>query len=89
MGQRSVVEVVCDRCSRVQTQDAKLVTASEEPEFVLKFRGQEKQYDDFCKQCRRTITNYVEKILGVSPDDSTKSEKPAGAKNGARAASTS
>ena len=92
MGRREVIEIECDRCARVQTQAKTEVFEGDGAECELTFRGKKVKYDDLCKTCRRTIANYVERILKVTPDekpDKKKNAKGSKAKSGAQAASAS
>ena len=88
--QRTVVEVQCDRCSRIEEVDgdSKAVPTSFEGRmFDLSIR-----FEDLCTPCTRTVKNHLEaigkKLDGVSPDRVAKyaeeeapiSEKKLGAK---------
>lgn len=65
MARRQVVEVVCDRCSKVETQGI-----DEDPnrrskngkEFELTFHSRTIEYEDLCIRCRKAIDGYVKQI---------------------------
>lgn len=82
MARREVIEVRCDRCSRVETQNKDelpdYVGKSEEKgkyEFSIKFRDKRVTYGDLCRRCRRTLSNHYQKIIMADED-----EKPPNAK---------
>ena len=77
MARRSVIEITCGRCGRVETQ-----TTDELPplkdnqfEFQLRFQGKKVTYDDLCRRCRRTLVNYAEKITAIPPKDAKSDPK--------------
>jgi hypothetical protein len=67
MARREVVEVTCDRCKRTETQKPGLIAARDKMthEFTLNLHGEQVQYEDLCKSCRKTLKNYADKIMKV------------------------
>lgn len=68
--QRTVVEVKCDRCTRVEEREddkAEAFTAFEGRMFGIAV-----YFDDLCGPCHHTVKNHLEqigkKLEGMSPD---------------------
>lgn len=78
MARREVVEITCDRCSRTETQAPGTVPKRDGMvhEFTVNFHGQQMQYEDLCRRCRNTLSNYYDKIIKASKDEDEK-EAPA------------
>jgi len=82
MARREVVEIICGRCGKVETQTADELPEKEggnKFEFQLRFQGKKLAYDDLCRRCRRTLENYVEKIVMPPAKDKEEVKNPAGA----------
>lgn len=88
MARQSVIEVVCDRCGRVETQEtskvfnppdsmAKLWSSpgGDPLEVTFRFRDQEVSYEDLCGSCRKTIENKFESIVAVTPESRAREGK--------------
>jgi hypothetical protein len=77
MARREVIEVVCDRCKKVETQptDGKKVVV---PELKVNFQGEEHTYSDLCTRCRDTIKNYFKGMtLQKQSGSEVSNEQPA------------
>lgn len=64
MARRQVLEVVCDRCGRTETQDlnSSPKQGREEHELRIEFHGKVTTYDDLCLRCRRASENYIKSL---------------------------
>lgn len=68
MARRQVLEIVCDRCKKTETQDVQSgdpTKAESDPpkaEVVITFHGETVKYDDLCKSCRKAVGNLFKKI---------------------------
>lgn len=67
MARRDVVEVVCDRCGRVETQSSD-DKGGPETEVSVTFRGETHSYDDLCKRCRNAVKGYFDRIAKKADD---------------------
>jgi hypothetical protein len=79
MARRQVVEIICDRCKRTETQEDKPRPQGEQPGLVITYKGKQVQFDDFCRRCDSTVENYVNKLL-KKPEDDEGVSKPAASK---------
>jgi len=61
MARRQVVEIVCDRCGKLENQIPE-GSAPAAPELDLVFRGGKLTYQDLCQNCRKAVANYIQKI---------------------------
>jgi NMD protein affecting ribosome stability and mRNA decay len=80
MARREVVEIVCDRCNRTETQAPGSVAKRDGMnfEFTVNFHGKQVQYEDLCRRCRSSLSNYYDKIIKAKDDEPLKAEeKPA------------
>lgn len=70
MARRHVVEVTCDRCGRTEVQTNTEVTKEGIAEFEGRVPGLQSaiRFNDLCKRCRRSVTNYFDKIR-MAPDE--------------------
>lgn len=75
MARREVVEVKCDRCSKVETQ-GKDVKTGDGPEFEGTMFGKKVIYEDLCLRCRDAVGGYFKRIAKEA-DDQQKVEEPA------------
>ena len=75
MARREVIEVVCDRCKRVETQapNAVVKPEGEKNEFYLQFHGKITSYEDLCSGCRKALRNYLDRMLFEPKSKETKS----------------
>ena len=79
MGRRSVVEVRCERCKRVEYQSP----ASPQVSFVLLLSsGPEDapplrhiKYEDLCDRCTQILINYTDKLDLASKNSEAKEEE--------------
>lgn len=62
MARREVLEVVCDRCSRTETQAKEEVSPVNTAEFKGVMGKDTIEYADLCRRCRSAVTNYFDKI---------------------------
>lgn len=76
MARRQVVEIICDRCKRTETQEDKPRPQGDVPELVVIYKGVKVQFDDFCRRCAGTVENYMSKLL-KKPEDDDAAEPPA------------
>lgn len=71
MARRKVIEVVCDRCKKVESQTEDEVNKTEEPEFKATHfdpktgTTTEIAYADLCKSCRSAVANYFERTKTI------------------------
>lgn len=72
MARREVVEVVCDRCNRTETQAPGSLPKTDGPEATFRFHGAVVDYNDLCRRCRDTLANYFSKITKVKEEDESK-----------------
>lgn len=85
MGRRKVVEISCDRCSKVETQNEAELAPDGQPEARVEWGGKATVYQDLCRRCRETVKNYVRRILLASEDkkeDEGVTPNPSGVKKG-------
>lgn len=74
MARREVIEIQCDRCSKVETQakdeipDNTKSDGSAQPELLVRYHGKKTVYDDLCRKCRRTVENYLKRILMIEDE---------------------
>lgn len=66
MARREVMEVVCDRCGRKETQDRDQVSDELEAEFT--FHGETVKFEDLCHSCRGAVENYFNKLARKKED---------------------
>jgi len=77
MARREVVEVICDRCTRTDYQAPGDQPAKGESshEFKVVLHGKKTSYADLCKSCRKTLSNYYDKIIKAPKLDDEKEPK--------------
>lgn len=77
MARREVIEIICDRCKRVETQAPSSVPDKEKvaQELIINFHGKKVVYDDLCRKCRKTVSNYYDKII-KAPEEEEPTKKP-------------
>ena len=69
MARREVIEVLCDRCNRTETQAPGSAPKTTGPEATFKLHDQEVTYGDLCRRCRDTLVNYFSKIIKEKTDN--------------------
>ena len=77
MARREVIEVICDRCGRTETQaqgDRPEATGGGSYEFKISLHGKETSYEDLCVSCRKSLANYYAKIIKAKMDPTEKAE---------------
>lgn len=74
MARRQVIEIICDRCGKMENQAPDSPKEEGKAEFKVFFEGKKVAFDDLCERCRKALRNYVEKIARESKDDDQ--EKP-------------
>ena len=78
MARRQVLEVQCDRCGKVETQETPKSTGTTIPEQELQvsFRGQSMEYGDLCVRCRSACENYFKSMTKqLDPDQPEEPKK--------------
>jgi len=78
MARREVVEIICDRCKRVETQSPSSVPDKEKvaQELLIDFHGKKVVYEDLCRKCRKTVGNYYDKITKAPEEEEVQVKKP-------------
>jgi len=79
MARREVIEVICDRCKRVDTQapgDRPKIIGGGSHEFKISLLGDETAYEDLCVSCRKTLANYHSKIIKAKMDPPAQKQAP-------------
>ena len=74
MARREVIEITCDRCERTETQAPGAIAQRDKMthEFTVTLHGKTQQYEDLCKRCRGTLSNYFDKIIKAKDDEEPK-----------------
>lgn len=69
MAKKQVVEIACDRCSRVEYRET-FVTGPKGPDYtlVLTFKERTIQWADLCSSCDKAVTNYVRQMMREKPE---------------------
>lgn len=66
MARKQVLEVICDRCKRVETQEfdqnPKAHSGGDVDEMVLRFHSRTIKYGDLCIRCRKAVEGYIKQI---------------------------
>lgn len=66
MARKQVLEVICDRCNRVETQEfdqnPKAHSGGDVDEMVLRFHSRTIKYGDLCIRCRKAVEGYIKQI---------------------------
>lgn len=62
MARRKVVEVICDRCGKTETQEPSQETKAEGPELIIGFQGERREYVDLCMRCRNACEGYFKSL---------------------------
>ena len=76
MARRQVLEIVCDRCDRTETQP--LVEGTErldQPEFEAVFGAQKLKFQDLCTRCRKALEGYFKSIAMQKDEKKPESKK--------------
>lgn len=60
MAKRNVVEIVCERCDRVEY--VKPDEYQEEPDLVITCGGKTVTFEDLCSSCKKTVGNLADQI---------------------------
>ena len=62
MARREVIEVICDRCGRTETQGKSEETKAESYELLIEFQGEKHKYGDLCMRCRGACEGYFKSM---------------------------
>jgi phage FluMu protein Com len=62
MARRQVLEIRCDRCKKVETQEIKPEEEKPEIELTVSFGGKSVEYEDLCNRCRSSIDRYFKQM---------------------------
>ena len=64
MARRQVVELICDRCGKTETQEPSQVASAQPgvPELVVGFLGDKHEYMDLCLRCRKACEGYFKSM---------------------------
>lgn len=68
MGRQPVIQITCDRCSRVEHRSISEATAplkkGEEPRYMFSgtYKGSLVQFEDLCSGCEVILDNHWEKM---------------------------
>lgn len=81
MARRQVVEVICDRCGRTETQEP-IQEAKAGPELTVKFQGETKEYIDLCIRCRKACGGYFKSLTKKIEKEPEQKPAPAPKKTG-------
>ena len=70
MARRPVVEVTCDRCGRVETQEAGASPKKDgvTSEASVTFHGETVTFEDLCKRCRDAVKGYYTRLAKIAED---------------------
>jgi hypothetical protein len=63
---RAIIEVECERCSRVEKIPAEAGTEIDRPIFRLQFGSETIKYDDLCTNCLNLIRSFFSKLGPIS-----------------------
>jgi len=78
MAREQVLEISCDRCSRVEKVNLEKVKPQSTTILTMTFDGATVSFGDLCSPCYRAVKSHIEAITktieGVSPDRKMKSE---------------
>jgi len=69
MARREVIEVICDRCSRTETQEPSEAGKAYETELTVTFEGETVEYKDLCMRCRKACDGYFKSLTKQSDKD--------------------
>jgi len=74
MARRQVLELVCDRCGKTETQELSSQPKSEgSKELEIKFHGETMSFEDLCHRCRRACVNYIKQLKMETEEKKTES----------------
>jgi hypothetical protein len=62
MARRKVVEIICDRCGKTETQEPSQESKAEGAELVVEFQGRRNEYADLCLRCRKACDGYFKSL---------------------------
>lgn len=69
MARRQVVEIQCDRCSKVEHQTDSEIKELDELELRIQYKGTTHQFSDLCRRCRGSVENLVNRLLKAYETD--------------------
>jgi hypothetical protein len=83
MARREVVEVLCDRCKRVEmVPKDKAPPAGGEPVFSITLSGQSVSFTDLCTNCQKALAGYFKHCTLVKKDEAEQTKPEVVAKGG-------
>jgi len=62
MARREVVEIICDRCGRTETQEPSQAGKAAKVELVIEFQTERHEYEDLCMRCRKACEGYFKSM---------------------------
>ena len=64
MGRQKVIQLTCDRCTRVEHRPLSDLPPQDQsgPMFEASFRGKKVKFDDLCSGCEEIVKNHWEQI---------------------------
>jgi hypothetical protein len=68
MARREVIELLCDRCKRVETIP-KTAPVEDNPHFMIQFGDKRVEYTDICSKCLKSLTNYFNYCVMAKNDE--------------------
>jgi len=75
MARRQVLEIRCDRCSKVETQDIKPGEEKPEVALLVTFQGESVEYEDLCRRCQGAVEGYFKSMTLQSKKDEEEGPK--------------
>ncbi len=69
MARREVVEILCDRCKKVEVVPKETGSDVDKQALSMTFYGQQVTYSDLCKRCRGALESYFKRITLQDDED--------------------
>jgi len=69
MARREVVEILCDRCKKVEVVPKETGSGVDKQALSMSFYGQQVTYNDLCKRCRGALESYFKRITLQDDED--------------------
>ena len=69
MARREVLEILCDRCKKVEVVPKEVGGRENKQALSMTYYGQPVTYGDLCKRCRGALDSYFKKISLQQADD--------------------
>jgi hypothetical protein len=79
MARRPVLEIQCDRCSKIETQEMHPSAGETKhvEELVVSFQGEEVHYSDLCTRCMGACKNYFLSMTKQNDEKDSAAATPA------------